>query len=258
MNEQTGGDGFFVEPDAAQFGVVRKLSENRFKQAPAERRCAEVPHVLREDRVELVQEFVPAPMDRQGFVLERFANLTAQFGLERRPQFVTGLGEGQSHVDFVGDGFDEFRVFDGSFVTQFQIAHVEPVGEFDCTIDQSRGGFGCVGDDARRVEVGQADEEAAEEPAFDKSQRQDADELIACECLEADRRLLQSIVQNTLPLRPLIETDVAFIRKIAGLCCGRSCEFDLDVRGGRCTKDCRLRSVQDGCCASGCCVWIEV
>jgi hypothetical protein len=79
VNEQSRRDRIFVEPHAAQFGLARELVENRREQPSRKRRRPEVAHVPAEDRIELAEQFVPAPVNGHRLIVERLPNLTAEF-----------------------------------------------------------------------------------------------------------------------------------------------------------------------------------
>ena len=90
---------------------------------------------------------------------------------------------------------------EAAFLTQFEVAGLEFVGERDRAGHQFRTCLGVVGDDAIGVQVRQADQEAAEQQAFDERERQVADEFALAVGFEGVHLVAQTVAQDGEPAR---------------------------------------------------------
>ena len=70
-------------------------------------------------------------MHRETVRLLSLPNLIANFGFDPVPKFVARRWQRQSHVNLVGDAWDQLRMFDRPLVPQFEMLDAQLLAEFN-------------------------------------------------------------------------------------------------------------------------------
>jgi len=125
-------------------------------------------------------------------------------------------------------------------VPELQVPYVEAVGQRNRLIDQGGRGRVVVGQHPAHVQIGQAHQEPAEQPAADVLQRQDADGLPPANRLEAVGLVLQAPLEDQQPTGMPTQRPLALAGHVSGqagqtlgdLGAAKRANFDLGARHG--------------------------
>ena len=187
---------------------------------------------MAEHGIEFGKQFHASPDGLQIAFLP-LAYLIADAGGKRIPESAGRLRKSPPHVHFGRNLLVEFRMCQRSDVAQLQITDFKLFGQFDRSIHKSVCGGIIVCYATAVIEIGQADQKAAKQPALDVGQRQKPTYSRSVNGLKAVARVPQALAEHVQPGRVQAQGNVVSLEEKRFQLRQVRCEITVAVRANR-------------------------